>query len=72
MGNAQRTSFCHEGAKIGFSSCILTDRARNWWEEVGRALGSAVVVSKSWQEFVTRFQEEFALMIEVKQLESEF
>ena len=57
---------------MGFASCLLRDQTRDWWEEVGRALGSVVMVAMTWEEFVTRFQEEFAPAIEVQQLAKEF
>ena len=35
-------------------------------------MGSSVVVTMIWEEFVMRFQEEFAPTIEVQQLAREF
>ena len=72
MENAQRTSFFPEGAKVGFASCLLMDQALVWWEEVEGALGYVVVVAMTWEEFVMRFQDEFAPTIEVQLLEREF
>ena len=57
---------------MGFASCLLRDQARDWWEKVTRVLGSAAVVAMSWEEFVTRFQEEFSPAIKVQQLVTEF
>lgn len=49
---------------MGFASYVLRDRACDWWEEVGRDLGSMIVVAMPWEEFVTRCHEEFAPKIE--------
>ena len=65
MENAQLMSFFPEGEKVGFSSFLLRDRARNWWDEIGRAMGTEAVAFMSWEEFVTRFYRDFAPMIEV-------
>ena len=56
MVNAFRTSFCPEGLKIRFASCLLKDRARDWWEEVDLALGGEALEMMTWDEFVTRFR----------------
>ena len=39
VANAFRTSRCPEGDKVRLASCLLKDRARDWWEEIGHALG---------------------------------
>ena len=31
--NAQHTSSCPDAEKVGFASCMLRDRARDWWGE---------------------------------------
>ena len=67
-----RTSFCPEEANFRHASCILKDRARDWWEEVGSELGDDVVDAMSWDDFSTRFQAAFAPVIEVQQLAQEF
>ena len=43
MENAQRTSFYPKGVKVGSVTCLLRDRARDWWEEGGCALGTEAV-----------------------------
>ena len=48
-----------------FVSCLLRDRAQDWWEEVGRALATKEMVAISWKEFVMRFHEEFTPAIKV-------
>ena len=30
ISNAQRKNFCHKEAKVGFASCLLRDRHRDW------------------------------------------
>lgn len=55
MENAQRTSLCPEGLKVGVVSYLLKDRARDWLEEVGYTLGSATMVAMTWDDFVMRF-----------------
>ena len=43
------------GPKVRLASSILKDRARDWWEEVGRSVGDVAVNSMTWDDFVTRF-----------------
>ena len=43
MENAQRLSFCPEPTKVGFASCLLRDRAWDYWEEATRAVGMVAV-----------------------------
>ena len=70
--NAQRTSSCPEEAKVGFASCMLRDRARDWWGEITSQVGAAGVADMSWAEFVRRFDQEFAPPIEVQRMVREF
>ena len=70
--NTFSMSFCPEGSKVRFASCILKDRAQDWWEEVDFALGGEALETMTWDEFVTRFRVEFSPTIEVKQLAREF
>ena len=73
VANAFRTSRCPEGDKVRLVSCLLKDRARDWWEEVGHAIGDDVDLdAMTWTDFSTRFRAEFALGIEVQQLAREF
>lgn len=72
MEDAHQTRFFPKGEKVGFASYLLRDRARDQWEEFGHALGTDAVVSMSWVEFLTRFHEEFAPIIEVQQMVREF
>lgn len=51
MENSQQTSFFPEGEKVGFASCSPRDRVQDWWDEVGRAVGTAVVVVMTCEEF---------------------
>ena len=57
---------------MGFTSCLLKDRAWDWWEEVNRVVGTDRVIVMAWDDFVQRFQREFAPAIEVQQTEREF
>lgn len=41
--NAFQTSFCAEGSKVRFGSCLLKDKAHDWWEDVDHTLGCVVV-----------------------------
>lgn len=49
-----------------FVSCLLSDRVRDWWEEVSHVVGFVFVVAITLEEFLMRFQEEFAPEIEVQ------
>ena len=51
---------------------MLRGRARDWLEEVTREVGSAGVTVMTWDNFVRRFDREFAPAIEVQQLVREF
>nr|KAJ0213173.1 hypothetical protein LSAT_V11C400203150 [Lactuca sativa] len=70
--SAQLTSFCPEGSKVCFAASCLRDRARDWWESVGESLGAPAVEAMTCSNFVTRFRAEFALVVELQQLASEF
>ena len=52
IDNSQHTSSCPDAAKVGFSSCMLRDRARDWWGEVTSQVGAAGVAEMTWAEFV--------------------
>ena len=39
MENAQHRSFCPEGEKVGFASCLLRDKVQDWWEKFTREVG---------------------------------
>ena len=56
MANAFKMSFYLEGSKVIFASSLMKDRARDWWEEVGIALGGEALEMMTWDEFVTRFR----------------
>ena len=51
---------------------MLRDRARDWSEEVTREVGSVGAAEMSWEEFMRRFDREFAPPIEVQRLVREF
>ena len=70
--NDQRTFSCPNVSKVGFASCMLRDRARDWWVEVTIQVGSAEVAEMTWDEFVRRFDLEFSPPIEVQRLVREF
>lgn len=35
-----------------FVACLLRDEARDWWEEVGRALGVEVIEAMTWSDII--------------------
>ena len=73
VANAFRTSRFPNGDKVRLASCILKDKALDWWEEVGRAIGDDTVLDDmTWSAFMTRFRAEFAPVIEVQQVAREF
>lgn len=73
VANAFRTSKCPEGDKVRLASCLLKDRGRDWWEEIGHALGDdAALDAMTWSDFSARFRAEFSPTIEVQQLAREF
>lgn len=49
MENAQMTRSCHTGEKAKFSTCLLRDWDRHWWEEVGHTLGAPAIETMTWQ-----------------------
>lgn len=49
-------SFYPDGLRVRFASCLLGDQSRNWWEEVGHALGAEVGEAMSLSDFVSRFR----------------
>ena len=55
VANAFRTSRCPKGDKVRLASCLLKDRARDWWDEVGHAAGGDAIDSMTWSDFSTRF-----------------
>ena len=57
---------------MGFASCLLRDIAQAWWDEVTQAVGTTIVTVMTWEDFVQRFDREFAPAIEVHQLAREF
>ena len=61
-----------DGAKVRLASYLLKNRAQDYWEEVGHALGGELIESMSWEDFVMIFQAEFSPVIEVQQLAREF
>lgn len=66
VANAFLTSHCPEGDNVRLASCLLKDR--DWWEEVGHAVGDDVIDGMTWDDFSTKFQADFAPVIKVQQL----
>lgn len=64
--------FFWEEENVGFASCLLRDRAHDWWDKVGRAVRTATLAITTWVEFVTRFQREFVVTIKVQHLARDF
>ena len=49
VANTFHASRCPEGVKVKLASFLLKDRAHDWWEEVGRAIGDDVAIdSMTW------------------------
>ena len=61
--NAFQFSRFLEEAKVQLASCLLKDRAREWWGEVRHALGGEAIESMTWENFVTRFRAEIPHVI---------
>ena len=55
VANTFCTSSCPKGANVRLASCLVKDRARDSWEEVGRSLIDEAVDSITWDDFVNRF-----------------
>ena len=72
VANDFRTSCFPEGDKVRLASCLLKDRAHDWWEDIGIEVGDDAVYVMSWDDFLTRFQADFSPMIEAQQLAQEF
>lgn len=64
--------FCLMETKVRFATCIMRDRARDWWFEVVQNLQQGAIESMTWEYFVTIFKREFVLAIEVQQLAQEY
>lgn len=71
IDNDQQTCFFPKGLKVGFMSCLLRDRARNWWGEISHTLRVEAVRAMTQTNFVTRFMADFAPAIEVQQMSRE-
>ena len=65
-------SSCPDTMKVGFASCMLKDRARDWWGEVTSQVGADGLAEMTWTYFVRSFNLEFAPSIEVQCLVREF
>ncbi|KAL7585243.1 hypothetical protein Lser_V15G45405 [Lactuca serriola] len=72
ISNSFRSSLYPEEAKVRLASYLLKDKAHDWWEEVGYALGGEYVDAMTWDDFSSSFRVEFAPVIEVQQLAREF
>ena len=46
--NAYRMSSFPDAEKVGYASCMLRDRARDWWGEVTSQVGVAGVPEMTW------------------------
>lgn len=69
---AFQTNFSPEGSKTKFATCLLRDGARDYWDEVGHALGVEAIEAMTWEKFFTIFREKLVPAIEVWHLAREF
>ena len=52
VANAFRMSRCPEGDKVRLASYLLKDRARDWWEQIGHAIGDDPALDvMTWSDF---------------------
>ena len=66
MANVFTMSFCPEESKVIYASYLLKDRAWDYQEEVRREVDDDDVVdAMTWDDFSTRFNADFALVIEL-------
>ena len=64
VANAFHTSKCPKGDMVRPASCLLMDRAHDWWEEVRHAISDdAALDAMTWIDFLARFRAEFAPVI---------
>lgn len=49
------TSFCPRELKVRISVGLFREQAREWWEDVGRALVASAIEVLTWLDFVSRF-----------------
>ena len=63
VANSFRTSRCPEGNKVRLASCLLKERARDWWEEVGRAMVDDFIDGMTWDNFLPGFELSFSLLL---------
>ena len=66
MANIFMMIFWLEEAKVRYDSCLLKEKERDWWEEVGMDMGDDVVDALSWDDFKIRFCVKFVPVIEVQ------
>ena len=66
------TSYYPKGSKVRFVAGYPRERAREWWQEVGYALGAPTIEAITWLDYLTQYRMEFAPIVEVEQLAMEF
>ncbi|KAI3493570.1 hypothetical protein L1887_40770 [Cichorium endivia] len=67
-----RISKCAERDKVEFATNQLTGNALHWWQLFSKALGPDLTQSLLWEQFKTKFNEEYCSEVAVKRLEEEF
>ena len=73
VANTFYTRKCPKGDKVRLASYLIKDRTCDWWEEVEHSIGDdAALDAMTWSDFTARFRAEFAPLIEVQQLATEF
>ncbi|KAI3739961.1 hypothetical protein L2E82_30375 [Cichorium intybus] len=61
-----RISKCVEGDKVEFATNQLTGNALHWWQVFSKALGPDLTQSLLWEQFKTKFNEEYCSEVVVK------
>ncbi|KAI3768113.1 hypothetical protein L2E82_18545 [Cichorium intybus] len=61
-----RVSKCAEGDKVEFATNQLTGNALHWWQVLSKSLGPDLTQSLLWEQFKTKFNEEYCSDVAVK------
>ncbi|KAI3700218.1 hypothetical protein L2E82_44839 [Cichorium intybus] len=63
-----RVSKCVEGDKVEFATNQLAGNALHWWQIYSKSLGPDSSLSLPWEQFKTKFNEEYCSQVAVKTL----
>ncbi|KAI3791673.1 hypothetical protein L2E82_05534 [Cichorium intybus] len=67
-----RVSKCADDDKVEFATNQLTSSALHWWQIYYKSLGTDSTLSIHWEQFKTKFNEEYCSEVAIKKLEDEF